>query len=266
MDDPLVPEIAATYIQNREQFEDIARQYTLRYARVTATINIGHVNSPQTAASDWKADFLRDRLRIVQTRTTTLIQFLQQGSGTMQLSHDAVRSSLKALYQLTIELNNLAHTTDLNPRGIDSSSADGRAIDKEELEIFFDACLTAYTNLIREPEWIASFPQLRTFKNNDSTRGTGSADLFEVLEDDRNDEGIAATKVLKTFKSLVNHAKLIRGEKSGVSVERRRLEPLWSSGDSFKIYPQAADRLSDWKPMFSETGHVDSQGLGLSQR
>jgi ubiquitin-conjugating enzyme E2 D/E len=65
VDDPLVPEIAATYIQDKLRFDDIARQYTIKFAHERVAIRPSNVAASNGHTSSWQSTFLEDRMRVM---------------------------------------------------------------------------------------------------------------------------------------------------------------------------------------------------------
>jgi ubiquitin-conjugating enzyme E2 D/E len=174
VDDPLVPEIAATYIENESKFNQIARQYTAQFAHEHVAIRTSNVAASPGAAPGWQSIFLEDRRRVIQTRTAQLIGWLERGPDTpdsSQLSSEVITSYTHLLHQLSLQLAGL-NADDASDR---VSRFQGLTVKQcERFESFFDACVTEFLNLADDPVWRRCFPQIETLRQNDTTRGTGT--------------------------------------------------------------------------------------------
>ncbi|KAF2264794.1 hypothetical protein CC78DRAFT_532918 [Lojkania enalia] len=172
IDDPLVPEIAAQYIQDRASFDAIARQYTDRFARGQQQVPVVY-EAPRTLESntrpEWQTRFLNDRLRWVRSCMTTLIEVLgHEPLDTANLDPKVPAQYLKHLYLLSAELTALDEKHSKFHQFTDS--------DYEKYENFFDVCSLEFRSLSTDDCWREAFPDLPIFHHN-ATRGTGSSSM-----------------------------------------------------------------------------------------
>jgi ubiquitin-protein ligase len=236
VEDPLVPEIAAQYLQDKSRYEEIAREYTSRYARGETPVLTVTETSRATQQVSWQAAFLKERLEQIRVRNTALIQALDgqprlDPEESLSVSAEDARDYVKLLYQLSLELGVLGQAFDdgtylsvLSPAKF------------EELQNFFDFCSGEFRTLVYDEKWKTAFPNLPAL-GNDATRGTGNSFTYHFLERGRvtsvplgepipesdsnpgkqEAEYLKVNFRLKRLERLVKHAKWLNGDDSLIS-------------------------------------------------
>lgn len=179
VEDPLVPEIAVQYLQDKSRYEEIAREYTSRYACGDSPVLTVSETRRAPSHASWQSNFLKDRLEQTRARNTTLIQALDRQPQThpnSSLSAEAARDYVNMLYKLSLELDVLSHAFD------DPTRYDGLSTAQfEELQNFFDLCNGEFWALVDDEEWKPAFPNLPSF-GSDATRGTGNSFTYSFQE------------------------------------------------------------------------------------
>lgn len=184
VEDPLVPEIAAQFIQDRSRYNQIAREYTHRYARSEPPDLISlRSRSTSHQPASWQVNFLRGRLARVRDQSATLLQFWERerarSSCPQHIQQTSIAEYVNLLYQLSLQLSILEE-----PLGDSRNAHSFARANFESLENFFDLCAGELRALVTNVDWRSTFPKLPNFPN-EATRGTGQSYTFRFDYKDR---------------------------------------------------------------------------------
>lgn len=216
VEDPLVPEIASLYLNDKAAYDEIARDYTRKYA--TGTRPQLALKEQVAVPTSWSSSFLRQRLEETREKAASIIQALHgqmsktipQEPGPGQIQPQPV---LDAMYQLSSGLTTLYQK-------FTSSDASRILPEKaDDMENFFDLCSTSFHDLTNNEAWREHFPHMPTF-TNDLTRGTGSSYTYTWArnEEDRIlDMKADWTPMLEHIVAMVKHCQWMNGEISAIA-------------------------------------------------
>ncbi|MCJ1244478.1 Ubiquitin-conjugating enzyme E2 4 [Trapelia coarctata] len=161
--DPLVPEISALYLNDKTAYDEIARDYTRKFATGTR---------PQMKAGD-QAVASNQAASILQALHERILQPRSQQPRRIFFESQPL---LGAMFQLSSELTVLAQSMD--------KPNEDRAFAVEkfgDLENFFDLCSGSFRGLTTHVLWRANFPDLPRIAYN-ATRSPGGSYTYEFTD------------------------------------------------------------------------------------
>ena len=235
--DPLVPEIAVTFIRNRSLFDENARRYTQKYA--TTSQPIWPRDQSCHIALSWKGVFMKERLMVLKSRNTQLIAAFTEivQSGRAPSSFVLILNPLlKSLLALSDEIHGMYRKLEK----VDEVEA---YVNDEHLPQIIDTCIGLFKNIAHEYDWTTLKKDFPTFIGNDITTGTGiifmtqktedgimdTIKTFPGMEDAQEIPGNSDTILLQAtgiIDELVLFSKTVRGERAAPALSSWRFGHL----------------------------------------